>query len=90
MSGQRIEFRIDELILHGFSSGDRHRVGEAVKRELVRLMSGPGASFAPKNTKRIDMIRGGDITLSPATRPESAGTQIAQAVHDGIAPKKNR
>lgn len=88
MSRRGIEFHIDKLILHGFSSGDRHRIGEAVEQELARLMSGPGASFAQGSKGRIDVIKGGDITLSPGTRPESVGTQIAQAVYNGIAPNK--
>ena len=32
-----VELHIEELILHGFSQGDRYRIGEAIERELARL-----------------------------------------------------
>ena len=33
----RIEFVIDELVLVGFATGDRHRIADAVARELATL-----------------------------------------------------
>lgn len=89
MSRRKIELRIDELVLHGFAPGDRHRIGEAVERELSRLMSGDGESFAAVR-KGSSKIEGGAITLAPGAGPESAGAQIARAVYSGIAPGKRR
>lgn len=41
-----IELRIEELILHGFSPGDHHRIGAAVERELGHLLSERGLPAA--------------------------------------------
>ena len=37
-----IELHIEELVLHGFEPGDRHRIGEAIERELARLFAEQG------------------------------------------------
>ena len=31
MKPQNVELHIEELVLHGFAPGDRHRIGEAVR-----------------------------------------------------------
>lgn len=90
MSGRRIELRIDELILHGFEPGDRHRIGEAVQNELGRLLRGQGTPLAAENRGRIDVIKGGAFTVTPGGGPESTGMQIARAVHDGIASNRRK
>jgi hypothetical protein len=33
-----INLHIEELVLHGFAPGDRHRISEAVEQELTRLI----------------------------------------------------
>ena len=41
-----IEMHIEELVLHGFEPGDRHAIGDAVERELARLLSEHGLPSA--------------------------------------------
>jgi len=37
-----VELHIEELVLHGFRSGDRFHIGDALERELVRLLGKQG------------------------------------------------
>ena len=39
MKPKSVLLSIDELVLHGFSPGDRHRIGAAVRGELARLLA---------------------------------------------------
>jgi hypothetical protein len=79
-----IELRIEELVLHGFSPGDRHRIAEAVQWELTRLLADPAmrASLAiPRATARLD---GGSFQLVANSKPEAIGVQVAQSLHRGL------
>lgn len=41
-SPQSVNLHIEELVLHGFAPHDRHRIGDAVERELLRLLTERG------------------------------------------------
>jgi hypothetical protein len=88
VSVSRVEFVIDELVLHGFAAGDRYAIGEALALELERLASaGNPASLASLGS--LPEIRAGSVSLQPGARPAAVGTQVARAVHAGLAsPRK--
>jgi hypothetical protein len=79
-----IQLHIEELVLHGFSPGDRYRIGEAVQRELTRLFTEQGLPGR--------LVRGGEVAhpdsaafnLAPDAKPEVVGVQVAQAVYGGL------
>ena len=79
-----IHLHIEELVLHGFAPGDRHRIGDAVQRELARLFNERQTlSSLTKNTE-IDRLDGGTFQMMPGSRPETTGAQVARAVFGGL------
>ena len=69
MAPARIELHIEELVLHGFAPGDRRPLGEAVERELTRLLGGGAPAPPPR-------AQGGAV--------DRTGLQVAQAVYAQI------
>ena len=79
-----INLHIEELVLHGFAPGDRHRIREAVEQELIRLFS---EQPLPANLARnisLDRIDAGAFHLPSQARPTSVGGEIAGAIHGGL------
>src|SRR5271163_2317826 len=79
-----VEVRIEELVLHGFPPGDRHRIGEAVERELSRMFSEQGVPFGMVESRGIDQSDGGSFRTTPRSTGGVIGKQIAQAVYGGL------
>ena len=79
-----IHLHIEELVLHGFPSGDRHRIGEALQRELARLFSEQRTPLALIKSAEIDRLNGGTFQTTSAPRPEATGAQVARAVFGGL------
>ena len=77
-----VHLHIEELVLHGFAPGDRHRISEAVEQELTRLISGQPLS-ASKNIS-LDRMDGGSFQMSKDAPPARVGEQIAGALHGGL------
>ena len=78
-----VELNIEELVLHGFAPGDRHRIGEMVERELTRLLAEQGAPRTWQANADIAHLNGGSFTVHANATPESIGLQIAHAVYGG-------
>ncbi len=79
----RIELHIEELVLHGFDARDRHRIGDAVQRELTRLFGEP-LDRTPLRTTNADSLDAGEFKVEPSARPERVGYAIARAIHDRL------
>lgn len=79
----KVELHIEELVLNGFAPEDRHRIGEAVERELESLLMEPGIPSLNSDLEIGDMDAG-EITVARGTRPEATGAQIARAVYKGM------
>jgi hypothetical protein len=80
----QIEINIDELILTGFPSTDRHRIGEAVKSELTRLISEKGFQKQPESGNLISHIDTATIHIKDFNNPRTTGIQIAQSIFGGL------
>ena len=80
----RIELRIEELVLHGVDAADRHRIGDAVERELVRLLAQGPWSLHLSTGGDIDRIEGRSHRLTGRASPTAVGTAAARAIHDGM------
>jgi 5-carboxymethyl-2-hydroxymuconate isomerase len=85
MNGQpSVHLHIEELVLHGFPSSDRHRIGEAVRRELTRLFAEERTPRAFAKSAEIDRLNGGSFQTTGTARPEATGAQVARAVFGGL------
>ena len=75
-----IHLHIEELVLHGFAPGDRHRIGEAVQLELARLLTEQATPPVLAKSAQIDRLNAGTFHMTSAPRPEATGAQVARAV----------
>ena len=81
---QDIHLHIDELVLHGFSNHHAHLIGEAVEREITRLLRERGlpASFSTQGT--LERLSAGSFTVQPGAGEELIGNNIAHSVYKGM------
>jgi hypothetical protein len=84
MTAGRIELNIEELVLHGFLPGDRYRIGEAVERELSRMLTDRGVPQSLERDGEVASVDGGAINLTAGTTAEDVGAQVARAVYGGL------
>jgi len=79
---------IEELVLHGFAPGDRYSIADAVEQELSRLLvehfAEQGDSSRLSLNSEVARVDAGAFRVEPHAKPNSVGTQIAQAVHGGL------
>ncbi len=82
MTPKNIELHIEELVLHGFASGDRYRIADAVERELAALVTYRGLpQVLNREMKSLD---GGAFEAVKGSRPEAIGARVAKAVYRGL------
>jgi hypothetical protein len=79
-----IQLHIEELILHGGDPADRHRIGDAVQRELTRLLAAGALPPAIRAGGDIPSLDGGSRRLAASSNGTAIGNQIARAVHEGL------
>ena len=84
MKPKNIELNIEELVLHGFSPGDRHRIGEAVERELTRLLADRGVPQSLAQGGEVASVDGGAFEVAEGSRADVVGAQVAKAVYGGL------
>ncbi len=80
-----IELHIEELVLHGFAPGERYRIGEAVERELARLLTEQGAPHLFSGNVELAQIDAGEFNVKQNAKSELIGAQVAQAVYGGMS-----
>ena len=79
-----IHLHIEELVLHGFAPGDRHRIGAAVEAELARRLSQEPLPSTLKQNHVVDRVEGGAFSVARGAKPAAVGVQIAGAIHGGL------
>ena len=84
MIKHNIELHIEELVLHGFASKDRHAIGQAVKRELTRLFSEQGVHPSLSQGYQAAKLDGGAFQVKQGSKADAIGTQVAQSVYGGL------
>jgi hypothetical protein len=84
MTPKSIELHIEELVLHGFAPEDHYRIGEAVERELTRLLANQGVPHSLERGGEIASVDGGAFDVAPGLRAEMVGVQVAKAVYGGV------
>ena len=83
-SRHAVDVHIEELVLHGFAAGDRHRIASAVEGELARLLGEGATPRWRQNPPALDRIDAGVFKVNAGAKPQAAGTQIAQAVYQSL------
>lgn len=79
-----IELDIDELVLHGVALKDRILVGDAVQRELTRLLEGRGVPRILEQGGDVPELQGTALQLSHDTSPRALGREIATSVYGSL------
>ncbi len=82
------ELQIEELVLHGFDPGDRHRISEAIEKEMTRLIAERGLSDRLTDGIHIPRLDGASFQINQGSKPETAGVQIARSVHGSLSGKR--
>jgi hypothetical protein len=80
-----VELHIEELVLHGFAPGDRYEIGDAVERELARLLGDQGVPISLRSENATDEIRGATFNTQQNAKPVAISQQIAQAIYQGFS-----
>lgn len=75
---------IDEMVLHGFPAVDQYRIGDAVQRELTRLLTEAGSTESVTRSAFHPSIEAGSIQIDAGLSAEAIGIKIAQSLHKGI------
>lgn len=79
-----IHVRIDELVLHGVSAADRHRIEDAVRKHLAGALAVPGVLGELGRTgASLERLVLPAIGLS--RRADRLGANIADALVQGLA-----
>ena len=84
MTPNNIELHIEELVLHGFPARDHHLIGEAVQRELTRLLSERGIPGSLTRGGEVARLDGGSFSVKQGSKADVVGRQVAQAVFGGM------
>lgn len=85
MTPRNVELHIEELVLHGFASGDRHRIGAAMERELTRLFAEKSTPASLTQEQEIAHLNGGTFEMEPGSAAEVVGARLAQAVYGSLS-----
>jgi hypothetical protein len=85
MKPENVELHIEELVLRGFAPGERHRIGEAVERELVRLLGEHGVPPSLAQGSEVERLDGGAFEVAHGSKAEAVGVQVAQAIYGGLS-----
>jgi hypothetical protein len=79
-----IELHIDELVLHGFAHGDRHRIAEGLERELTRLLTERGVPLTAAHNAEIANMDAGKFETHADSNADDIGARVARAVFGGL------
>ncbi len=84
MKPRTIEVHIEELVLHGFDPKDRYAIGEAVQRELIRLLAEQDIHPSLGQGYEVARLNAGAFNVKPGVKAEAIGSQVAQSVYRGL------
>ena len=85
MKPKSIELHIEELVLHGFQPGDRHRIACAVERELARVLAERGMPPSLAEGLTVAHLDTGAFNATPSATAERVGEQVGQALYGGLS-----
>ena len=79
-----VDFHIDELVLHGFASTDRHAIAEAVERELTRLFTEQGIPAGLTSGTEPAPTSDEVFEMKPGANAQAIGIELAKALYGGF------
>jgi len=79
-----VELHIEELVLHGFSPVDRYTIGDAIQRELTRLIATHGMPGLEGKGFSADRLDAGSFQVRKHSREEDVGIKVAESVYRGL------
>ena len=86
-----VEVHIEELVLDGFAPADPHRIGDAVERELFRVLARGDGAGLPLRSQAVDAVDAGEFHVAADASARSIGAQVARSVLHGLrAPAPRR
>jgi hypothetical protein len=80
-----VELHIEELVLHGFAPAQRYVIGDAVERELARLLYEQGVPSSLQLDNTTDEIKGASFNAAQNAHSYAMGRQIGKAVYQGFS-----
>jgi hypothetical protein len=80
----RIEFVIDELVLHGFDALQRYAVADFVETELTRLARVHAHALSRRRPMDVARLDAGSFETSTRAPAAHAGVGIANTVFDAV------
>lgn len=84
MRRANVELHIEELILHGFAPGDRHRISDAVEHELTQLFAERGVPPNFSEGFESPRLDAGTFNFAPDSTAETIGAEVARALYGGF------
>ena len=85
MRPQRVEVRIEELVLHGFPPLDRRALGDSLERALSRTIAERGLPASLAVGVDTSTLDGGAVALEPHERARADGEHLAGAVYRALS-----
>ncbi|HZT60726.1 MAG TPA: hypothetical protein VFA21_19125 [Pyrinomonadaceae bacterium] len=85
VSAPNVELHIGELLLEGFPPAERHHIGDALARELTRLLTEEGVPPSLASFGEGVRIDAGQFRSEGGAEPDQVGAQIARSVYGGLA-----
>jgi hypothetical protein len=88
----KINLHIERVVLDGVavSSTDRPEFQARLKAELAQLLRAGGLSDELRNGATLTHLRAGVVQISNKNGPAKLGTDVARAVHQGLAHSGER
>lgn len=85
----KINLHIERLVLEGLplERAQAPLVQLAVEQELMRLLGAKRIGPDLMSGGAMPSARGGNLQFAREASPRQLGTQIAQSVHEGLAPQ---
>lgn len=87
---QSIELHIEELVLHGFTPGQRYQVAADIQMELSRLFAERGLPASFNGGFHIDQLNAGSLQANNVADKTSAGSRIAGAIYNSFLPSNKK
>lgn len=81
-----IEVHIEQIVLHGYSPADTHRLGEALQAELTRLVQKQGVNGSGMGNLSLQTLDGGRLKAAENPSTEMLGARLAHSIHQVLAP----
>jgi hypothetical protein len=85
MTVPSVEVRIEELVLHGFAAADGCALGDAVQRELQRLITERGVGTALARRADVAWLDAGTFAVRGGTSADTTGAAVGRCVYQGLA-----